>query len=512
MKGKTTRLELLKVGAVAMGVLATGGLIPVSVLGKGSKKKENSTHDYAFDEMFDVIVIGSGLAGTIAALTAAEKGAKVALLEKMDYLGGSSLKQEFHFSLAGSAEQKKKGIEDSIELLVGDMQKIGENYGQPGLATEMAKRSGELYKLLTGLGVSFGELKQLRGHSVARTLWLEDGGKKVMAKLHAKLNGKCEIRKKCKAEEVLFDNAGRAVGVRVREQYTVTGKHDDDFINVSGTAKVYGVKKAIILANGGYAFDKQFIEGEAKYFGKMSETSPGLHPGATAGLLKSLIKKGVHPVNTALYHFSYPLYERDYYYGMMTDAAGIRLTDEGNPNKFGRISFKSKNKNSGKPPVCIFDQTGFENMSDKKRRDRALTEGKLKKFETIPELASHFGLPEAALAQTIADYHKTIEAGKDEITMKMLDGLKGAAVKKAPFYAIEIVPEMNSTTGGVKVDKKAMVIRMADGKPIKGLFAAGEVAGGIHGGQILEGTCVASCGTYGIIAGEQAVKMEPVLT
>lgn len=511
MKGKTTRLELLKYGAVAMGVLATGGLIPASVLGNGKKKKEKSVHGYAFDENFDVIVVGSGLAGSIAALSAAENGAKVALIEKMDFLGGSSLNQEFHFSMAGSPEQKKKGIEDSIELFVGDMQKIGENYGHAGLQTEIAKRADRFYKLLAGLGITFDELKHLRGHSAARTLWLKDGGKKVMSKLHAKIAGKCEIRKMCKAEEVLFDEAGRAVGLKVREHYIFSGKHEDDSINKSGVEKVYGATKGIILANGGYGFDKGFIEGEARYFGKLSETSLRLHPGSTAGLLKSLVRNGVHPVNTALYHFEYPLYERDFYFGMMVDAAGARLTDEGNPNKFGRISFKSKNKNNGKPPVCIFDQTGFENMSDKQRRNRALAEGSLKKFASITELAAHFSLPESDLMQTIAGYHQTIEAKKDEVTMKMLDFLKGAAVKKAPFYALAVEPKLNSTTGGVKVDKKARVIRMADGKPIKGLYAAGEAAGGIHGGQILEGTCTASCGAYGMIAGEQAAKMEPVL-
>ncbi|CAH2714050.1 Fumarate reductase flavoprotein subunit [Neobacillus rhizosphaerae] len=511
MKEKTTRLELLKQGAMAFAVLAVGGLLPISVLGKTAKKTvKGSSSKIKFDEVFDVIVVGSGLAGSVAAMTAVEKGNKVLIAEKMEYLGGSSINQEFHFSCPGSAEQKQKGIKDSPEILIKDLQKVGENYGAPELIKEMAKNSPRFYQLLSKLGITFEQLKPLRGHSVPRTLWLADGGKKVLEKMHTYLNGKCEIRKQVKVDEVLTDANGRVIGVKVREQYVSSKTHDDDLINRSGVFKVYGATKGIILANGGFAHDKAFISGEANYFGKLSELSGSAHPGSTAGLLKAMIVKGAHPVNTSLYHFAYPLYERDFYYGLMVDAAGSRIADEGNPNKFGRIAFKSKNKLGGKSPICVFDKTGFELISDKQRRDAAVQAGSLQQFASIEELSSAYSIPVVALAKTIADYHQTIDSKKDEVFMKMVGELNGAAVKNAPFYVIKVEPELNYTTGGLRIDPKARVLKMATGKPFKGLFAAGEAVGGVHGAQIIEGMCTLDCGTFGMIAGEQAAAMEAV--
>lgn len=511
MKEKTTRLEILKQGAVAFVALAAGGLIPVNVLGKETKKSDkNTASNITYDELFDVIVVGSGLSGTVAAITAAEKGNKVLMVEKMDYLGGSSIKQQFHLSCPESSEQKQKGIKDSREIMIRDMQKIAENYGNPKLVNVMAKNSNRFYDLLGKVGITFDLLKEQRGHSVPRTLWVKDGGKKVLEVMYSYLNGKCSIRKQVKVDEILIDDNGRAVGVKVREQYVCTNKHDDDLINKTGVTKVYGAKKGVILANGGFAFDKAFISGEAQYFGGLSEMSSTAHTGSTAGLFKSMILKGGHPVNTSLYHFSYPLYERDYYYGLMVDAIGERLADEGNPNKFGRITYKSKNKNGGKPPICIFDQTGFELISDKQRRDAAVLAGDLQKFDSIEQISSAFDIPLATLTKTISDYHKAIDDKKDEQFMKMIDQLNGAAVKKAPFYVTKIVPELNCTTGGLRIDKKARVLRIADETPFKGLFAVGEVTGGIHGAQLLDGMTTLDCGVFGIIAGEQASAMEAV--
>ncbi len=506
---KTTRLELLKQGAAVCVALAAGGLIPINALGK-EKTAKDSPSSFKYDEIFDVIVVGSGLSGAVAAITAAEKGNKVLMVEKTDFLGGSSINQDFHLACLESKEQKQKGIEDSQEIMLKDINKIAENYGNSALVSKMVKNSSEFYSLLEKMGVKFEQLKDVRGHSVPRTLWLSDGGKQVIEKLHAYLNGKCTIRKQVKVDEVLLNDDSRAVGVKVREQYVCSKDHDDDRLNKTGIEKIYGAKKAVILANGGYSFDKAFISGEAIYFGSLSEMSTSAHPGATAGLLKSMILKGAHPVNTALYHFSYPLYERDFYYGLMVDATGERLADEGNPNKFGRIAYKSKNKNEGKAPVCIFDQTGFELISDKQKRDAALQAGSLKKFDSIEQLSNEYKLPLATVPKTISEYHSAIETKKDEKFMKMLDQLEGAAVKKAPFYAIKVEPELNYTTGGIRIDKKARVLKIADEKPFNGLFAAGEVTGGIHGAQILEGLNTLDCGVYGIIAGEQASKMEAI--
>ena len=80
--------------------------------------------DRKWDEEVDVIVVGTGIAGTIAAIAAAEKGSKVLMLEKMSFPGGTSLVSGLDFACVGSPLQKEKGVKDAPELLAGDMAKV----------------------------------------------------------------------------------------------------------------------------------------------------------------------------------------------------------------------------------------------------------------------------------------------------------------------------------------------------------------------------------------------------
>ena len=163
--------------------------------------------DESFDEVVDVVVVGSGLAGTVAAVTAAEAGSSTLLLEKMDQLGGTSRVSGLNFACAGSDEQAAEGIEDDPASLFQDMRKVAEDYGDPELARVVASNSAAFYRFLTERGVTFKQFKNGGGHSVKRILWA-GGGRYLLDPLlaHAAQNlaDTLETRARCKVDDLVM--------------------------------------------------------------------------------------------------------------------------------------------------------------------------------------------------------------------------------------------------------------------------------------------------------------------
>lgn len=478
-----TRRDFVKQGSAA--VLLALALGPTAEAFADEQAKAYTAKD--FKDTYDVVVVGSGLAATTAALVAAQKGGKVLMMEKTDVLGGNSARRGFRFACVGSDEQKEQGLEDSADKLVEDVRKISEDYGHRALLQKALERNGECYRMLKDAGVSFEGLVHLRGHSVDRVLSAGDG-KRVMDALHAKLDG-----------SVVVQTNAQATALVVEDGRTVRGV----VATVEGEERAIGARKGVILATGSYAADAQFLKAEAAYLEDVVAGSDQVNPGATAELLKAMSKNDGQLVNMSLYHFDYPIYERDFYFGMMVDRQGARFADEGNPNKFGRAACKLKKK-QGAAPLAVFDQAGFDNITDTARRDRALEDKRLVKYESLEELAAGCNLPADALAQTAKAYGEAIAAGKDAAFSKSLAGLQGAGAESAPFYAIEVDPTVSYTVGGLKVNEDAQVMRLSDGTPFVGLYAAGEVTGGVQGAQLLEGVYAAECMAFGMIAAEKA--------
>ncbi|WP_409975263.1 flavocytochrome c [Bacillus sp. Bva_UNVM-123] len=477
---------------------------------------EEST-DVKFDEVFDVIVVGSGIAGTTSAITAAERGNKVLVVDKMNILGGTSLISGLNFSCVGSDEQKAEGIVDSPELMAQDMRKVSEDYGDPELALTVATMTTRFYHFLKDRGIVFKQFKQLGGHSVARAVWA-GGGAYVIRPLHDyirnNLQDKLTMRKRCKVDDIVFKE-GRAIGLKVRENYyfNFDDPERDDETNQTGKVKYIGARKGIVFASGGYCRDKKLLGAEADI---LAETNSDANPGARSGTLRMLMAHGAQAVNLSLFRLAYPIPTEDLMWGMLINPDGKRFVNEfGNRNTIGMTILKEKQKFEGKAPLLIYDQMGADNFHDKQRFELSMEakngyEGTMYKFNTLEEVAKFFEYDPNVLKKAVDDYNSAHDSGVDKEFGKDFSEMNGAALKKAPFYAMRLTPKCTYTPGGVRINKDAQMINSKTGEVFEGLFAAGEATGGVHGAMRLTACSMPDCGAFGLISGDNVSAMNPV--
>ena len=130
--------------------------------------------------------------------------------------------------------------------------------------------------------------------------------------------------------------------------------------------------------------------------------------------------------------------------------------------------------------------------------------GILVKADSLEELAKHFEMDPEALKATVENFNKNSAEGKDpEFNLRNVDSKW--QVKTPPFYMLKCVPAVHHTMGGLTINPDAQVLDKA-GKPIAGLYAAGEVTGGIHGSNRLGSCAMADIAVFGRTAGENVAK------
>jgi fumarate reductase flavoprotein subunit len=147
----------------------------------------------------------------------------------------------------------------------------------------------------------------------------------------------------------------------------------------------------------------------------------------------------------------------------------------------------------------IFDQNLKDNLKAIDKYEKA---GLTVKGDTIEELAEQLDIDPAVLSKTLEDWNKAVADQKDEAFGRTT--AMDADLSVAPYYAVKIAPGIHHTMGGLKINTSAEVIN-TDGNVIPGLFAAGEVTGGVHGGNRLGGNAVCDIVVFGKIASESAV-------
>jgi hypothetical protein len=159
---------------------------------------------------------------------------------------------------------------------------------------------------------------------------------------------------------------------------------------------------------------------------------------------------------------------------------------------------------AGQACIGIVDSNGAQ--KDAESLENCLKRGKVKGFENLSDLAEAYGIPLSALNQTLDDYNSAILEGQPDAFGKPL-GEDTPPLKTPPFYAMRLWPKLHYTPGGIGINSKAQVINLK-GQPISGLFAAGEVCGGIHGASRLSSCALTECLIFGRIAGQEAASIK----
>lgn len=439
------------------------------------------------DETVDVLVVGSGISGMVAGITAAEKGSNVLIIEKQGMLGaGDSMNISTGITAGGSRLIKQLGIEnatakDYADFLVKQAATKKVPINEMNVRT-YAMRGGELVDWLMDLGVPFGRFQKDKWFHITK-----DGsapGPHIVRALSKKIaDDNINYRLNSQVVDLLMKD-GKVVGATVK-----TG---------AGSYKVNA--KAVVMATGGFSASHELVKKWAPEWvgrpttGAVSLTGDGIlmaHKVGAQTVAMQEIKAN---------YLCHPLTARDGVsltaitpYNILINHEGKRFVDEGHAS----INFKSRAmmKQTGHEAYAIVDQTAMDNL--KLMRNYAAA-GYFVKANTVEELASKLKVDQKAFIKTMKDYMAACQAGKDPEFNRRIQ----YPIAKAPFYAALVTPSMQSTYGGIKTDEKAQALN-ADNKPIAGLYAAGATSG--HEAYANEVGFAAIIGlVYGKIAGENA--------
>lgn len=454
--------------------------------------------------MAQVIVVGGGLAGLSAAHTLLERGANVLVLDKQPFMGGNSTKATSGINGAGTQTQQDAGIPDSAKTFFEDTKKSARDLARDDLIRVLTGRSADaVHWLQSKFGLDLSKVARLGGHSQPRThrgnaqfpgMVITYAQLERLEDLAVSSPDRVKIIKKARVTKLVKDDSGAIIGA----QYEVNGK----------TETAYG---PVILATGGYAAD--FTEDSLlkkhrpEYYNLPTtngEHSTGdghkiaLEIGASA---VDLEKVQVHP--TGLVDPKEPDAKVKFLAaealrgvgGLLLDNTGKRFVDELQHRDY----VTGKIWENGKFPIRLV-LNGKASKEIEWHCKHYVGRGLMKRFDSGEALAKEFGVAPEILRKTFDDYNVSVRTQKDPFGKKFFQG----EWKFDDYFHVAIMtPVLHYTMGGLEIDPESRVIDKS-GKPISGLFAAGEVAGGVHGANRLGGSSLLGCVVFGRVSGDAA--------
>ncbi len=439
------------------------------------------------DATCDIVVVGAGGAGLSAAVAAAETGnLKIIVLEKQGIIGGNTNYSTGGINAAETDQQKALGIEDSKQLFYDDTMVGGKNENIPSLVWNFVDHAPATISWLSGLGADLTDVGLMGGSSVKRTHRPQGGsaiGPHLMKVLkEATAHQNIEIRTSNKVCGLLTAN-GSVTGVKVQ--------------NADGSTYTLSAK-AVIIATGGFGANLEMV---TRLQPKLSGFATLNHPGATGDAFDWVTPLGgatiqmaniqIHPTAEATNHILISEAVRGNG-AILVNQAGKRFCNEMDTRDV--VSAAILNQQSGEA-FLLFDEGVRKSLAsiETYANQHLLIAG-----TSIAELASLTGMPADNLTKSLARYNAQQKAGVDEDYGRSASAM--VALETAPYYAVRVKPAIHHTMGGLSVNTETQVLT-TDGKPIPGLYAAGEVTGGLHGANRLGGNGVADIVVNGRLAG-----------
>lgn len=505
-----------------------------------------------FKTSADVIVVGAGGAGMVAAATAVDNGATVIVLEKMAMLGGNTARSEGNMSAMDPEPEKLLPMTQAVCDIIA-------KYTNPKVAcspeaAELQKTvlkqlaehdaagkkyifdSPELFALQTIVG---GNCKNdaklvltMTRNATAAMKWLDAqsdmtwfhvprswvdvgiGGLYPRGQWPRQADGKTPIStydayirplaakveaagnpiyKNIKVVSVERDASGRITGVKA--------------VDRKGVERVFS-GRSVVLAAGGYGANLQMV----KKYNDISVTVTSNSPGTTGEVLEEAVAAGagltgmewiqIHPHGNpkngelesaiAARPSDTPYVNRD----------GLRFVDE--TGRRDEISYGIL-KQPGQVAFSIYDQRTIEEKKvEEKKIESAIAHGYAFKADTLEDLARQAGIDWKNFEKTMKAYNEA-SVSQNTKSLPVPKILIGNPVVKAPFYAVPITTTIHHTMGGLRINEKTQVLDK-NGNVIPGLYAAGEITGGIHGGNRLGRNALTDLLVFGHIAGQEVAK------
>jgi flavocytochrome c len=466
-----------------------------------------------------VIVVGGGLSGLSAAHTLIEGGVHVTLLEKNPFLGGNSTKATSGLNGAGSRTQAKLGIKDSYEVFLEDTVRSATGVKAPKpmpepypLAQVIAGNSADaVHWVQDNFGLALDTVSRLGGHTNQRTHRSKAGGKfpgmeitSALMKRYEELddleNGTCELVINASAKKLLKDESGRVVGV--------------EYVDGNGATQSV-TADAVVLATGGFGAGVQkagsFLEKIRPDLVHLPTTNGdhsqgdgieiALGVGAKAIGLKHV---QVHP--TGLVNPDDPDCKTKFLAAeALRGEGGILLTNEGNRfcNDIGKRDYVTGRmwQENKAPYRLVLNSAAASNLQwhCKHYCSRRV----MKHFKSGADLAKEMGIPTSQLQASFENYNEAARTGNDKFG-KIYFTHAPFDINDS-FYVAQVTPVVHYTMGGLAISSKAECVYEENNRVIPGLYAAGELAGGIHGRNRLGGSALLECVVFGRVAGSNAL-------
>lgn len=424
----------------------------------------------------DIIIVGAGGAGIIAAMKAVDAGASVLLIEKTSNAGGNTNRASGGVDAAGTALQKAAGIEDSPEQFAQDMLRVGGNNDME-LVEYFTSQGQAAIEFCESIGFEFSPIIQIqysdppRSHRDAEN---RSVGLVLVPLLLKELEARnIDILYNTRATELIQNDAGDVIGVKATTP--------------EGETQYYS--NAVILATGGFEGSQELLAQYAPQYvgygttGQATNTGDGMLMAEAIGA-ELINMSAVSAVNVERATGTAPGVTVMRNGGITFNSAGGLTAIDGILEDGIYYMVYNQDTYDSSPTLSTYSVNGVAYMAD-----------------TLEELAACLNIDPDAMVASMKVYDAAYQNGAYENGTAITANINIA--EHGPYYALDYTSAIHYTCGGIRINVNTEVLK-ADGSVIPGLYAAGEVTGGLHGSSRYTGSSITDVIVFGQQAGQVA--------